>query len=250
MASPLDDQEGLLPGNLAKVHVVLELAERLRRDPAPLRVLDVGCVGPTPFNQWRYLFKRFPGRIRFTGIDVRGLDRAAAVARKEGWDVELLPLSGYAMASLGRRFDTVVSTQVLEHMRRPALFLEQLAAVLEPGAPAYLTIDSAHFSKRRDLREWVRDLVLRFVSERWHDVGLSVDQTRALITAAGLRIAELRLYNIAQLKRIHNAEVGPGERDDFLRSWYAMEDLLNRDAAFMAEYPDHFAGIYVKAVRA
>jgi 2-polyprenyl-3-methyl-5-hydroxy-6-metoxy-1,4-benzoquinol methylase len=249
-ASPLDDQEGLLPGNLAKVHVVLELAERLRRDPAPLRVLDVGCVGVTPFNQWRYLFKRFPGRIRLTGIDVRGLDRAASVAEQEGWDVELLPLSAYDMASLGRRFDVVVSTQVLEHVRRPARFLEQLAAVLEPGAPAYLTIDSAHFHKRRDLREWGRDLVARFVSERWHDVGLSVDETRALVSAAGLRIEDLRLHNLGPLKRIHNAEAGPVERDNVLRSWYEMEDALNRDTAFIAEHPDYFAGIYVKVVRA
>ena len=249
-ASPLDDQDGLLPGNLAKVRVVLELAERLQRESGPLRVLDAGCVGVTPFNQWRYLFKRFPGRIRLTGIDVRGLDRAAAVAREEGWDVELRSLSGYEMASLGRRFDVVVSTQVLEHVRRPARFLEQLAAVLEPGAPAYLTIDSAHFQKTRDLREWVRDLVARFISERWHDVGLSMDQTRALVEAAGLRVEELRLHNLGPLKRIHNAEVGPAEKDQVLRYWYEMEDALNRDPTFLAAHPEYFAGIYVKAVRA
>jgi 2-polyprenyl-3-methyl-5-hydroxy-6-metoxy-1,4-benzoquinol methylase len=247
--SPLEDHEGLLPGNLAKVRVVCELSERLRRDPAPLTVLDVGCVGVEPFNQWRYLFRRFPGRIQLTGIDVRGLDRAAAVARQEGWDVRLVPLSGYDMASLGTTFDVVVATQVLEHVRRRARFLEQLAAVLAPGAPAYLTIDSAHFAKQRDLREWVRDLVARFVSERWHDVGLSVDEVRALVPAAGLRIEELRLHNLGPLKRIHNHQVGAAERDGFLRSWYEMEDALNRDAAFLAQHPDHFAGIYVKAVR-
>src|SRR6185503_9622173 len=158
-----------------------ELAARLEREEGPLAVLDVGCVGVTPFNQWRYLFKRFPGRIHLTGIDVRGLDRAEAVARQEGWNVELLPLSGYDMSSLGRTFDVVVATQVLEHVRRPAPFLEQVRAVLKPGAPAYLTIDSGHFSKQRDLREWARDLVARFVHERWHDVGLSVEQTRSLV---------------------------------------------------------------------
>ena len=248
--SPLDDHEGLLPGNLAKVRVVCELAARLQREGTPLAVLDVGCVGVTPFNQWRYLFKRFPGKIRLTGLDVRGLDRAAAVAKQEGWDVELLPVSGYDMASLGRTFDVVVATQVLEHVRRPARFLEQVAAVLRPGAPAYLTIDSGHFHKRRDLREWARDLVARFVSERWHDVGLSVDETRSLLAAAGLRVTELRLHNLGPLKRIHNAEVGAAARDAVLRSWYEMEDALNRDTAFVAEHPEYFAGIYVKAVRA
>jgi 2-polyprenyl-3-methyl-5-hydroxy-6-metoxy-1,4-benzoquinol methylase len=248
--SPLDDHEGLLPGNLAKVRVVCELASRLEEGGAPLSVLDAGCVGVTPFNQWRYLFKRFPGRIRFTGIDVRGLDRAAAVARQEGWDVELRELSGYDMSSLGRTFDVVVATQVLEHVRRPARFLEQLGAVLKPGAPAYLTIDSAHFSKKRDLREFARDLVARFVHERWHDVGLSVDRTRALVATAGLRVEELRLHNLGPLKRIHNAQVGTAARDAFLRHWYEMEDALNRDAAFIREHPEHFAGIYVKAVRA
>jgi 2-polyprenyl-3-methyl-5-hydroxy-6-metoxy-1,4-benzoquinol methylase len=247
---PLDDHGGLLPGNLAKVRVVRELAARLERDGAPLSVLDVGCVGVTPFNQWRYLFARYPGRIRLTGIDVRGLDRAAAVARGAGWDVELLSLSGYEMASLGRTFDVVVATQVLEHVRRPGPFLEQLSAVLKPAAPAYLTIDSAHFSKRRDLREWARDLLARFVHERWHDVGLSVEQTRSLLAAAGLRVEELRLHNLGPLKRIHNAEVGPAVRDELLRRWYELEDALNRDAAFVNAHPEHFAGIYVKVVRA
>ena len=249
-ASPLFDHEGLLPGNLAKVRVVCELAERLRRESGPLAVLDVGCVGVAPFNQWRYLFKHFPGRIQLTGIDVRGLDRAQAVARQEGWSVELLSLSGYDMSSLGRAFDVVVATQVLEHVRHPARFLEQLRAVLKPGAPAYLTIDSAHFSKQRDLREWARDLVARFVHERWHDVGLSVDQTRSLLAGAGLRLEELRLHNLGNLKRIHNAEIGSAERDAFLRHWYELEDALNRDAAFIRDHPEHFAGIYVRAARA
>jgi 2-polyprenyl-3-methyl-5-hydroxy-6-metoxy-1,4-benzoquinol methylase len=154
------------------------------------------------------------------------------------------------MASLGRTFDAVVSTQVLEHVRRPARFLEQLKAVLAPGAPAYLTIDSAHFPKTRDAREWARDLVARFVHERWHDVGLTVDHTRALVEAAGLRIEELRLHNLGPLKRIHNAEVGPDERDAVLRHWYEVEDALNRDRTFVAAHPEYFAGIYVKAVRA
>jgi hypothetical protein len=122
--------------------------------------------------------------------------------------------------------------------------------VLAPGAPAYLTIDSAHFPKRRDLREWARDLVARFVHERWHDVGLSVPETRALVAGAGLRIEDLRLHNLGPLKRIHNAEVGDAERDGFLRRWYEMEDGLNRDPAFIRDHPEYFAGIYVKAVRA
>ena len=250
LGSPLEDRPGLLPGNLAKVRVVCELAARLSRESGVLRVLDVGCVGVTPFNQWRYLLTRFPGRIQLTGIDVRGLERAAAVAREEGWEVELLKLSGYEMASLGRTFDVVVSTQVLEHVRHPGRFLAQLREVLAPGAPAYLTIDSAHFPKKRDAREWARDLVARFVHERWHDVGLTVGETRRLMADAGLRIEELRLHNLGPLKRIHNAEVGAAGRDAFLRHWYAIEDALNRDQAFLTQHPEHFAGIYVKAVRA
>ena len=246
----LDDREGLLPGNLAKVRIICELAERLRREPVPLTVLDVGCVGVTPFNQWRYLFKRFPGRIQLTGIDVRDLDRSAAVAREEGWDVELLPVSGYDMASLGRTFDAVVIAQVLEHVWRPARFLQQLPAVLKPDAPAYLTIDSAHYQKRRTPRAWARDLVAKMLSERWHDMALSIDRTRGLLTAAGLRIEDMRLHNLGPLKRIQNAEMGPAERGAVLRAWYEMEDALNRDAAFITRHPEYFAGIYVKAVRA
>lgn len=238
----------LLPGNLAKVRVVAELARRLDSAPDALEVLDVGCVGPTPFNQWRYLFAEYPGRIRLTGIDVRGLDRARQAAREAGWSVDLRELSAYEMTALGRTFDVVVSTQVLEHLRRPSTFLEQLARVLRPGGTAYVTLDSGHFHGGHGLRERLRDLLAPVLGERYHDKGLRRDEVTRLVGQAGLRVDELRLHNLGPLKGIHNHELSAGRRDLFLARWWELEDMLQDDATFVRDHPDHFRGLYLRIV--
>src|SRR6185436_19403336 len=141
MSEALFAQPIPLPGNLAKVRALCRLAGLLAERPGAIHVLDVGCAGPTPFNHWQAFLEHFPGRVNLTGIDVRGLEPARAVARERGWRVELLPASAYAMADqLRRTFDVVVSTQVLEHLRRPELFFAQLPRVLEPHGTAYLTM--------------------------------------------------------------------------------------------------------------
>ena len=244
-------QPGLLSGNLAKVKIVAELLALLESRPGPLEILDVGCAGPTPFNQWRYLLAEQPERIRLTGIDVRGLERARAAARELGFSVELREISAYRMADeLARTFDVVVSTQVLEHLRRPDVFLEQLARTLRPDGVAYLSLDSAHFRGSRTLADRARDLVRPWLGERYHDSGLTVEEVQARIQAAGLHLEDLRLYNLGPLKRFHNHELAGERQGRFLRDWYALEETLNGDPAFLARHRRHFADIYLKARRA
>jgi SAM-dependent methyltransferase len=239
-----------LPGNLAKVRVLCRLADRLVQRSGPLRVLDVGCAGPTPFNHWHAFLEHFPGRVILTGIDVRGLEPARAQARARGWEVELLPGSAYTMAEdLRRTFEVVVSTQVLEHLRRPEVFFAQLARVLEPGGTAYLTMDSAHFPRHGGLRERVRDLLAPLLPERYHDEGLTVEQARSLAQAAGLEVTDLRLYNLGGLKAIHNHRLASEHRNRFLRQWYAFEEALNAEPALAAAARAHFAGIYLELRR-
>ena len=64
------ERQSDLPGNLAKVRVVAELASLLEGSSQTLSVLDVGCAGPTPFNQWRPLFAAY----RFSPVISRAAD--------------------------------------------------------------------------------------------------------------------------------------------------------------------------------
>jgi 2-polyprenyl-3-methyl-5-hydroxy-6-metoxy-1,4-benzoquinol methylase len=248
--SPLDDRPDLLPGNLGKVRVICELGRRLQERPGPLRVLDVGCVGPQPFNQWDYLFTRYPDRIRLTAVDVRGLERARAVARERGYEVELLEASAYELwERLGQTYEVVVATQVLEHLRHPAVFFSQLARVLVPGGQAFLTLDSGHFEERRSPHEWLRDVLAPVLPERYHDRGLATEEVARLAEGASLRVDELRPCNLAPLKPLHNHGVSPAHRGTFLRAWHVLEESLLGDATFVAAHRDAFRGLYARLSR-
>jgi len=87
------------------------------------RVLDVGCAGG-------YLGAILASRgYRVTGIDSPGAARTGFPDSIElleaDLDLGLPPLSG--------RFDFVICADVLEHLRRPALLLRDLRAVLSAG---------------------------------------------------------------------------------------------------------------------
>jgi SAM-dependent methyltransferase len=87
------------------------------------RVLDVGCAGG-------YLGAILAGRgYRVTGIDTPGAALGGYPDRIEmleaDLDLGLPPLTG--------RFDFVICADVLEHLRRPALLLRELRAVLADG---------------------------------------------------------------------------------------------------------------------
>jgi SAM-dependent methyltransferase len=87
------------------------------------RVLDVGCAGG-------YLGAILASRgYRVTGIDSPGAARAGFPESIElleaDLDLGLPPLTG--------RFDFVICADVLEHLRRPALLLRDLRAVLATG---------------------------------------------------------------------------------------------------------------------
>jgi tRNA (mo5U34)-methyltransferase len=98
-------------------------ADALPRDLSGKSVLDVGCNG----GFYSIEMKR-RGAAQVVGIDPdeRYLAQARLAAEVCGVDIELLPLSVYEVARLGRRFDVVLFMGVLYHLRYPLLALDLL----------------------------------------------------------------------------------------------------------------------------
>jgi SAM-dependent methyltransferase len=89
------------------------------------RVLDVGC-GTKPY---RDLFKT----SQYVGLEVANPNVHAEASVDHTYDGETFPF-------LEREFDSVLSFQVLEHVRSPAGFVSEIRRVLKPGGLLLLTV--------------------------------------------------------------------------------------------------------------
>jgi SAM-dependent methyltransferase len=122
------------PNALATFAAVVAEASRAfprRHDAA---VLDAGCGDG-----------QLLGLLRDAGFrDLTGLaydDQPSASERVlAGFD---LNRAGWA-ARLDRRFDLLISTDVIEHLANPLQFLREMAAVANPGALLMLTFPNVH----------------------------------------------------------------------------------------------------------
>jgi SAM-dependent methyltransferase len=103
-----------LPAGLA------ELAPGLRV-PAEGRVLDYGCAD-APYRGF------FPPTVEYVGADLPGNPHATVAIQPDG----TVPVPGAS-------FDAVLSTQVLEHVLDPAVYLGECFRVLRPGGRILLS---------------------------------------------------------------------------------------------------------------
>lgn len=105
-----------------------------RLDPGA-RVLDAGA------GEGR--FKAYFAHTRYTAVDLAVGDAA--------WDYGqinvLADLEKLPFADGG--YDAVVCTQVLEHVKRPQIVLQELARVLRPGGELYLTAPQSWYEHQQ-----------------------------------------------------------------------------------------------------
>jgi SAM-dependent methyltransferase len=158
------DVEGLvvesLPGNSAKIHVLLDLVER-----RPERVLDVGCGD---LSLWAALQER----PQVLGVDTHLPPPAVAGIERQQIDARALPFH--------EEFDAVVSTQMLDDVREWREVLRRMREALRPGGVLLLTCDSGDSPRtwRQRLKRVPPGPPLEELGEAADGLGLDVELLR------------------------------------------------------------------------
>jgi SAM-dependent methyltransferase len=125
--------------------------------PAHGRVLDYGCA-ELPY---RYLFDP---SVEYVGADLPGNPDASLELRANG-----------SVPVADATFDAVVSTQVLEHVGDPGLYLSECYRVLRPGGRLLLTTHGVFFYHPDPVDYW-----------RWTSAGL-----QRIVEQAGFEVITL-----------------------------------------------------------
>ena len=144
---------------LAFYQQVCERVIRLKIQPAD--VLDVGCGSGHLLAK---LKEAFP-EARLEGVDFS--PQSISVARQLNPSLSFTVMSIFELDKLGREFDLVLCTEVLEHLEDADMAMEQLQAVCRPGGTLVVTVPqgrkdtfAGHFnfwteeSFRREFREF------------------------------------------------------------------------------------------------
>jgi 2-polyprenyl-6-hydroxyphenyl methylase / 3-demethylubiquinone-9 3-methyltransferase len=129
----------------ARVHFLRDAATHcFRRDVSithPLRglsLLDVGCGGGILAEA----FARVGAKVHAIDVSEESVGVARAHAAHDSGLTDTLSyecVSAEAVRDRGDRFDIVVASEVIEHVRKPAQFVETLAALREPAGCCVVT---------------------------------------------------------------------------------------------------------------
>ena len=106
-------------------------------NPAPKRVLDVGCFCG---GSGRWLKRRFPS-CEVVGIEM--LDKAAAMAAQTYEQVIVGTFEQVDFEAEGLdsgSFDAIIAADVLEHLYNPWQVLQRLKPLLAPGGAIYVSL--------------------------------------------------------------------------------------------------------------
>jgi SAM-dependent methyltransferase len=159
-------------------HHIRSLTNALRRliDELNLphggRVLDYGCAD-MPYRSF------LPGGAEYVGADLEGNEAATVIIRPDG----TLPVAD-------RSVDAVLSTQVLEHVQDPCVYLSECFRVLRPGGRMLLSTHGVfpYHPDPVDLWRWTCEGLRQEV----HSVGFEVVHFEGVIgvAAAGLQLLQ------------------------------------------------------------
>lgn len=165
---PLKPLHKMNPARLALIK--RELAALLDRDPESpqpfngLSLLDVGTGGglvAEPMAAWGF---------QVTGIDaaLKNVEMAKIHAEESGLEIDYRNATTEMLLADDKRFDVVLTLEVIEHVPEPALLMQEAAALLAPGG-AFVGATVSRTMKSYLLGIVGAELVLRWLPMGTHD---------------------------------------------------------------------------------
>ncbi len=141
------------------------------------RVLDVGC-GMKPFLKFVYSHA------------YTGMDKSVKVNPDVGGSALNIPFTDDS-------FDSVICSEVLEHLKEPAKALDEVRRVLRPGGIAYITCPMCWCLHYEPDDYWrFTDYSLKYLIETNGFEVLTIERTGGVFSLAGVRLADV-LYETA-----------------------------------------------------
>jgi SAM-dependent methyltransferase len=154
---------------------IRRLAAGLSLEPGA-RILDYGSAD-APYRRF------FPGTVDFVTADLPGNPRAGVEVRPDGG----LPVGDAS-------FDAVLSTQVLEHVVDPALYLAECYRALRPGGRLVLSTHGimVYHADPDDYWRWTHAGLRKIVG----DAGFEVEKMEGImgLAATGLQFIQETYY--------------------------------------------------------
>lgn len=151
---------------------------KLQEENRLVRILDVACG----FGEQLHILKTnrvgAGTRLAYTGLDVDPRKRARAVELNPSIDYRLGDITTSFWSMVDRRYDVVISTETLEHLRKEdgQKFLENCMSVVAPGGHMILTCPNPNLHRDNPwhLYEWPREELAAFITA--HKTWEVVDQ--------------------------------------------------------------------------
>jgi len=225
----------LTRGNTAKLYCLQLIDRAAAETEGEFRIVDLGCGSGSNFVE---LLQRRPN-ARYVGVEPS--QRTAAEARRTLPRAEILNRSAYDVRV--EPAHAAVSFSVLEHVVHRGRYLEAARANLRPGGRVYLNYDSGHFVADANLAERAKALashvLARLGSESRYRARVREDEFRTLVSDAGLRIVDDKVFN-TDLKRLVPL-IPEAQRDAFMDRWLTFELGLNELGLL---YRDELATIF------
>jgi len=179
------------------------------------RILDCACGRGFYLNMYRYA-----SRARLVGLE---LD--AAIIRKAQANVGHLPgvtlTRGniYALPFPDDYFDSVILSEILEHVEDDAAGLREVRRVLKPGGVVAITVPHANYPLLWDPINWTLERTLGRPIRRGPLAGIWANHVRlytreglrAAVERAGLRVEVERSFTHSSFPFIHNLVYGLGK---------------------------------------